>query len=290
MMIGQEKNRTINQNLNNQLEKKKVLIAVHRGSSAGNIIENTIPAYLAAIQMGGDILEVDVIQSKDKYLYAFHHGMERKNFQKDFDIREKTRGEIENLSYINSNLEKTEYPVEKLANILRYFKGTQLINIDRAWDFFPEVCELLIQEEVVQQIILKGPLTSEIIAYLSEHSTKFMFMPKIEDLEQLQMLSSYQDINIVGVEIKVPTENSYFFKKEHIAKIKKNNLFVWINALTIDDEKKLFAGKDDNLSITQNAENGWGVLLEKGADVIQTDWPSLLLKYKKKWIKKNEIL
>jgi glycerophosphoryl diester phosphodiesterase len=41
------------------------LIAVHRGSSMGNVVENTIPAFHAAIQSGADILEIDIIRSTD---------------------------------------------------------------------------------------------------------------------------------------------------------------------------------------------------------------------------------
>ncbi|MBT2765275.1 hypothetical protein [Paenibacillus sp. ISL-20] len=43
-MIGQMKYRTINSLLNQKLEEKGVLIAVHRGSPGAHIIENTIPA------------------------------------------------------------------------------------------------------------------------------------------------------------------------------------------------------------------------------------------------------
>ncbi|MFD1900879.1 hypothetical protein GQR36_14380 [Enterococcus termitis] len=51
-MIGKDCYRSINHRLNQLLKEKKILLAVHRGSSAGNIIENTIPAYLASLKMG----------------------------------------------------------------------------------------------------------------------------------------------------------------------------------------------------------------------------------------------
>ena len=40
-MVGKEKFKEINRLLNQKLEEKKVLIAVHRGCGCGNIIENT---------------------------------------------------------------------------------------------------------------------------------------------------------------------------------------------------------------------------------------------------------
>ncbi|KXT84752.1 glycerophosphodiester phosphodiesterase family protein [Streptococcus oralis] len=278
-MIGQESYQEINRFLNQELEKKKVLIAVHRGSSAGNIVENTIPAYEASLQMGGDIVEADVFKTSDDQLYHFHNGMERKNFQKDFDIRSLSSQELKDLTYCNSNLSAISYPVEKLEDTLRYFKGRCLINIDRAWDFFPLICDLVKQEDMVEQVILKGPLEEETLQFLAGEETKFLFMPKISKLAQLDLLKQYPEVNIIGVEIKAETEADDFYQAETIQELKDANLCVWINALTMNDEKKLFAGHDDNTSILQSADQGWGVLLEKGADIIQTDWPSLVVRY-----------
>ena len=51
-MYGRKEYAQVNALLNQKLEEKKCLIAVHRGSWHGNIIQNTIPAYIAAIKMG----------------------------------------------------------------------------------------------------------------------------------------------------------------------------------------------------------------------------------------------
>ena len=64
-LYGRKEYKEINELLNRKINEKKTLVAVHRGMSAGNIIENTIPAYIATIETGGDILEVDVIKSTD---------------------------------------------------------------------------------------------------------------------------------------------------------------------------------------------------------------------------------
>lgn len=40
-MAGQERFKEINNILNKELEEKKTLIAVHRGTWGGNIVENT---------------------------------------------------------------------------------------------------------------------------------------------------------------------------------------------------------------------------------------------------------
>ena len=58
--------------LNQKIAEKKHLIAVHRGTWHGNIIQNTIPAYQISLKMGADMVEADIVSSKDGVLFSFH--------------------------------------------------------------------------------------------------------------------------------------------------------------------------------------------------------------------------
>ena len=71
-MYGRKEYAQMNALLNQKLEEKKCLIAAHRGSWHGNIIQNTIPAYIAAIKMGADMVECDLEISTDGKLFSFH--------------------------------------------------------------------------------------------------------------------------------------------------------------------------------------------------------------------------
>ena len=64
-------------------------------------------------------------------------------------------------------------------------------------------------------------------------------------------------------------------------KIKAKDLFIWVNAIKLDDDHILFGDYDDDASIIKGPEYGWGKIVEKGADMIQTDWPSLLSDYQR---------
>lgn len=66
-MVEQKRFEQINQLLNARLEQNKVLIAVHRGAWGGNVIENTIPSFELALQMGADMFECDLSKSTDGY-------------------------------------------------------------------------------------------------------------------------------------------------------------------------------------------------------------------------------
>ena len=57
---------------------------------------------------------------------------------------------------------------------------------------------------------------------------------------------------------------------------------MWYNAITLSGLEKHIktAGHDDDCSIKEGFDRGWGVLIDKGIDVIQTDWPELLSRYR----------
>lgn len=55
----------------NELPKQHVEVQGHRGDR-GNFPENTIPAFLSAINKGADVLEMDVVISKDKKVVVSH--------------------------------------------------------------------------------------------------------------------------------------------------------------------------------------------------------------------------
>ena len=57
-------------------QEKGVLVAAHRGTSAGNIPPNSIAAFDIALKEGADILEMDLFQSADGEIFVFHTGME----------------------------------------------------------------------------------------------------------------------------------------------------------------------------------------------------------------------
>lgn len=284
-MFGKAVYSDINRLFNQRFNDRGVLIAVHRGSPGGNIIENTIPAYKAALQQGGDLLEVDVAKSIDGVLYMFHDGAEPRLLGESDNITTMDSSRIDRLSCFNNLFNRTNTRLERLEQVLSYFKGDTLINIDRAWDFWPELFEALDKQDMMKQIILKGPVTKETLEMFNQHGIKYMFMPIILSIEQIDMVLSYSNINLIGMELIVSSETDPLFQNELIDRLHDLNLFVWANAITLDDETKLFGGLDDDISIIQSPELGWGKLLEKKIDIIQTDWPAILSAHRDQYLK-----
>ena len=128
------------------------------------------------------------------------------------------------------------------------------------------------------QIILKSPPEKELLSILEEEGPEFMYMAIIKSAEQYDALEGF-NVRTVAVETNYQDEDNEIASDEFISRLHDDGLMAWANALTLDGSKRLTAGHDDNISITADPDDGWGYLLDKGYDIIQTDWPSLLIDY-----------
>ncbi len=285
-MIGKACYREINRLLEEQLDKKNVLIAVHRGTWGGNIIENTIPAYKMALSMGADLFECDVAMSTDGIIYTFHDGGEPRLLGEMKNIRTISSEEIDKQIYKNSIGEPSGVSVGRLEEVFTSFTHHELFNIDRGWDFLPQIDALMCQyPKTIRQAIIKTPVKDCYLEFFQNCPTKYMYMPIAYSMEDVKKALAWPDINIVGVELIARTKEEELFQKENIDWIKEQDLYVWVNAITLSNEKKhvLFGGLNDDTALLDNPNHSWGKLFEMGVNVIQTDWPVQLQAYRKRY-------
>ena len=276
----------INTPLSQKLTQKKCLIAAHRGSWGGNITQNTVGAYKAALQMGADIVETDINATTDGVLYSFHDGNEQRVFGVEKSIRQMDSKEVESYHPINTCNELTAARINRLTEVLDFLSHGELLNIDRAWNIIPQLLEVLDRyPNAKYQVVIKAPLKAKAAyEYLNVHPVKYMFMPICYSFEDVEAALSYPDLNVVGCEIIAFDEQMELFSDESIQRIHDRNLFVWVNAVTLGDVgiRPLYAKLDDDVSVLEDPSLGWGKLFEKKIDVMQTDWPALLYQYRRK--------
>ena len=286
MALGQMRYAQINTPLSQKLAQKKCLIAAHRGSWGGNITQNTVGAYKAALQMGADIVETDVTATTDGVLYSFHDGNEQRVFGVEKSILQMDSKEVESYHPINTCNELTAARINRLTEVLDFLSHGELLNIDRAWNIIPQLLEVLDRyPNAKYQVVIKAPLKAKAAyEYLNVHPVKYMFMPICYSFEDVEAALSYPDLNVVGCEIIAFDEQMELFSDESIQRIHDRNLFVWVNAVTLGDVgvRPLYAKLDDDVSVLEDPSLGWGKLFEKKIDVMQTDWPALLYQYRRK--------
>jgi len=96
-------------------------------------------------------------------------------------------------------------------------------------------------------------------------------------------------VNVVGAELIAATDEDELYQDEVIAAIHEKGLYCWVNALSLGDynhdytpRKQLFSKLADDVSVIHDPALGWGKLMDKGIEIIQTDWPALLHDYRAK--------
>lgn len=260
-------------------KEKGVLIAGHRGNWGGNIPPNTIASYKAALMLGVDMIETDIQSSADGVFYAYHTGEEQGCFGIGRRLGEMSAAEIDGLEFRNTMFNLSGIGVDRMDDVLSFLKGRCFINVDRGWlGSWRDTIRYLRKFGMEDQIILKSPPERELLSELEEEGPELMYMAIIKDAEQYPVVKEYK-VRAVAVETNYQDMDNEISSDAFIRKLHDDGLMVWANALTLDGKKHLAAGHDDNASIIDGPDKGWGYLLDKGYDIIQTDWPSLLIDY-----------
>lgn len=258
--------------------ERGILIAAHRGTNGGNIIQNTTKAYMNALFHKADMIEVDVVRSKDGKFFAFHDGQEPLVFGKKIDIRELSAKEILSMTCYNSLNEPVDQKLESIEFILDKFQGKALINIDRSWFYWDTFLDALKGYKSLEQVLLKSPPKIELLEQLLNAQLDVMYMPIIKTVEELEQVMQFEGLNIAAVEMVFTSLDSDLLNPEIMKALHNKNILVWVNALTLSDTHVLSAKIDDDTAILDNGQS-WGKLVDMGFDIIQTDWPYPLYNY-----------
>ena len=262
--------------------KEHRLIVAHRGVTGGNIPCNTLPAFEIALLQGADMIEADVSQAADGTLCIFHPRMEPKHLGKDCSIPKMTWPEVAELRYINMNQTPTQFGILKLDELLEQFKNRCYINLDKFWDAPADIYKAVKRHNMMDQVLVKSPPTEEVVTVLKEIGPDVPYMPVIyegKDFPHEMLLNS--DIKYVGVEVVYPNEDSIYATPEFVESMHKDGKLVWINSIIYNTKKQLSGGHSDDTAFTISPEHGWGWLTDIGYDMIQTDWPAMLIDYLK---------
>jgi len=260
---------------------EKILIVAHRGVGTGNIPCNTIPAFEAALLSGADVIECDIVKSTDGKLFVFHIGTEdsRIGYINRKKLSEYSSDEIKALRLINQDHAVTQFSISPLEEVLEYLKGRCYINLDRAWDYFPETVALVREHKMEEQIIIKSAPKIEILKAVEEVAPDFIYMPIIDNEDKCSEIIENMNINYWGAELLFKNLDAPTAQPEYLDMMHKKGRMLWGNSIIYSYKKQLSAGFSDDTALTVSPEAGWGKLADMGFDIIQTDWPALVYNY-----------
>ena len=258
-------------------ERGTPLVVAHRGTTLGSFPDNTVRSAIGALHSGADVIETDVVRSADGEYFLFHTGYEQKLFGIDCDVREMTAEQLE-AAVFRWQGGASSPGVERLDALLEALPAAW-INIDRSWGLWPDLLDHLADRGVEDRILLKSPPRQKHLRALAEHPTPFLYFPIVRTADELAAVEAVDGINLVGAELLAAGPDDDFAQPEAVAAVAERHPFVLLNALNLENGSVLYLGADDDTSVLEGPDLGWGRLIQVGATAIQTDWPHLLRAY-----------
>lgn len=257
------------------------LIVAHRGVAGGNIPCNTMTAYEIAMKQGADMIEIDVDCTADGKLVIFHPGMEYCHFCTDKRIPELTWEQVKELRYVNYDHAPTQFGVETLDDLLENFKGRCYINVDKFWGNPEAIYRAIKAHGMVDQVLVKSTLNENVLKVLEDLAPELPFMPVVSEHHPQHEALKGRGINYVGAEVLFVKDDSEMASPEFMDMMHRDGKLVWVNSIIYAHSVQLSGGHSDDTAFTESHDYGWGWLADRGFDMIQTDWPLMLINYLK---------
>lgn len=263
------------------MTQKKVLIASHRGHFSGNVVENTLPAFEAAIRSGADIVETDIHITKDDVMILFHDESPERLLGFPGPVSNYTYEELRSRKLKNVIGQPSDFRINTLDELLVALKGRCMINLDQCWKCIDRVYDRVESMGMEDQALIKGRVPyDEVVSWLRSRNWRPKFIPIITCDEEIPFFEALpREIDIPQVEVFLTSEKDKLISPEFVNGLKARGIKLWVNSLSLGNGMDMSARHDDDISVTDDPAKGWGWLIDHGVEVIQTDWPAELRHY-----------
>ena len=91
-----------------------------------------------------------------------------------------------------------------------------------------------------------------------------------------------RSINYVGAEVLFRRDDNVLASEAFIEDMHRQDKLVWLNSIVYDYKVVISGGHTDDCALTESEDRGWGWIADRGFDIIQTDWPMMLIDYLKR--------
>lgn len=241
----------------------------HRGMW-GPAPENSLAAFQNCVDEGIYLIEMDFQKTKDGHLIILHDSSVDRMTNGTGEVASLHLAEIRTLFLREGNggphARLTDEKIPTFSEVLSLLKGKTMINADKSWDYRQEICEIVDEADAFADVLLKSRQpVSKVLEFFATQKKALHYMHLIDDSNLSQLDELLENCPLSAIEILFHTEYDQAISKETVNKIRAHTN-VWCNAL--DDGEN--AGHNDSLSL-MDPESGWGWLLERGANIIQTD-------------------
>jgi glycerophosphoryl diester phosphodiesterase len=258
-------------------ESNYVLVTAHRGDWR-NTAENSIQALKNCVDMGADIMELDLKKTKDGHLVIMHDATVDRTTTGKGKVSELNLAEVKSFYLRAGTGHKTRHRVPTFNEVLAESKRKIIIDVDKGYDYFPDVIKALRETGTVGEVIVnvagstplpviekeQGPIADDIT---------IMVVVNMKRPDAAQIIESYRKHKRTIIQANFDDDALPILK--NLSKYRET-YGLWINSLWPEQS----GNHDDDMAVEQNKkEESWGWLVKQRANMIQTDRPWELILY-----------
>ncbi|GAB1452138.1 hypothetical protein MASR2M47_21940 [Draconibacterium sp.] len=235
-----------------------VMVAAHRAGHNG-FVENSIPAIQHAIDLGVDIIELDVKVTKDSVVVLNHDGKIDRTTNGKGNPEEYTWKELQKFRLKMPDGTLTNERLATFEEALNMAKGKAMIDIDIKTGNLKPVVDAIKKTGMQSQVFFFDndyDALKEVLSLMPEA----LLMPRAYSYEMADSALKVFTPAVIHID-------ESFYSHELTSLIRGKNARIWINAL----------GEQDYLIHEGETEKALKNLLKHGANIIQTDEPELLI-------------
>lgn len=255
----------------------KVFVVSHRADWR-NAPENSLQAIQNCIDMGVDMVEIDLKKTKDGELILCHDKTLDRTTTGKGAPGDYTLDEIRTMYLRNGAGHRTEHRIPTLREVMTLTKGKILVNIDKGYDYFTDVYQILKETGTLGECIIKATKPCETV--MAENPialSEMLFMPVvILDREDAGAIVDGYRAGYVPLLYELVFAADDDRNCALIERARQDGAKVFINSLWPE-----LCGRhhDDRAVERGEPDESWGWLINHGAKLLQTDRPAHLLEY-----------
>lgn len=249
-----------------------VKVVAHRGIWR-EFPENSIEGIHRCIEIGVDMVELDVAMTKDSVLILMHDNTLDRTTTGSGKVSDYTYEEIKEFNLKDFKGGVTDFKVPTFAKSMIVAKDKIEVFIDKGYPYLREANNLLIKTNTQGQAYFLGFVGASTLKrdYLGI-SDQIEYMPLVTASDSLDaFLNSFKDIGTKYFLFSFDTT-----EKKLMNRI--DELPFGAIAMATTQVDYYCGGYSDSLSLN-NPDEGWGQLVDKGFTAICTDYPKELLIY-----------
>lgn len=252
----------------------QIIVIAHRGIWR-NAPENSLQAIKNAIELGADMVEIDIQKTKDGQLVLMHDPSVNRTTNGEGNVKDWTLEGLKTLNLLDGFGFVTVHKIPTLEEALLLSKDKILINLDKSYNYFDKCYEVMNKTGTLKQVILKGKKTrSQVERDYGQYLDNIYFMPIVQlpNKNTKRIIADYLKKRVpIAFEIIIRREPDGM--TDYFDEIRGKGVNIWVNALS----KRHNAGHDDVKALLDPTIYDW--FIKNNINMIQTDQPELLINY-----------